>query len=58
MKQTIKVSRFTESITFNTADIRNSTGGFQICNGVGDETGTEYELTFDAFGNLAMVEKI
>lgn len=58
MKKTIKVARFTESITFNTTDIKHGTGGFQICNGVGDETGGEYELTFDAFGNLAMVEKI
>ena len=58
MKQTIKVARFAEPITYNTKDIQKGSGGFYYCNGMGDETGMEYELTFDAFGNLAMVEKL
>jgi len=55
MKKTIKVARFTESITYDPADIQHVGGDFYRCDGVGDDSGSEYTLTFDAFGNLAMV---
>ena len=55
---TINLRRFPETITYLTEDMRRIDGSWYACSGTGDETGAEYKLTFDQFGNLAMVEKV
>lgn len=55
---TINLRRFPETITYLTEDIKPSKDGWCTCPGTGDESAAEYKLTFDQFGNLAMVEKV
>ena len=57
MLKTIKLSRFPETISYYTEDIEYSENGFYTCYGAGDSGIAEYELTFDEFMNLSMVEE-